>query len=525
MSAEARVCGIYRLEHVVESPADVWPRISIFSPLSHKWTYTGPEGEEHWHEYYPFCQGTFQSPIDLNSELFRYDPHLMPIEVQNYNLSSYEQLTLDNNGHSVQLSLPPRMQLSGLPQRYSAAQLHLHWGSPGMPAGSEHTVNSKQFTAELHVVHFNSDRYPNVSAAVDKSDGLAVLGVLIEVGDYNPSFGQFLKYLDGVKYKDQTIQVPAFDIRGLLPARMDEYYRYDGSLTTPPCYPSVLWTVFRNPITISEEQFLALATSVFSSSQQESSPVQLNGNYRKPQDSEDRIILVSFREGRGLHGTLTVTPAFLRRQVVQHLLAGAPSDPDDDPPSQLSAKPGRGPRANRKWADHKSRRSLSLAPVQRKGQQSVKPVGGASFGPNHWKNSRPSGHARKRSLFKDGLCYSSMEKQVHRRLKGSHTEPQLVGALRDALFPELNVRSYLACRSELALLTVRFLLQGQPMDKAAEQDLYAALSSYGSQKSSVMHPQHQTHAKQKGQHQAMAQKNAQNQAHLSPMFLGWEWED
>ncbi|XP_064170015.1 carbonic anhydrase 12 isoform X4 [Anguilla rostrata] len=299
----------------------VWTFMTVSISLGHKWTYTGPDGEEHWHEHYPFCHGTFQSPIDLNSELLRYDPTLVPIEVWNYNLSSYEQLTLGNNGHSVQLSLPRRMHLSGLPHRYSAAQLHLHWGSPTMPAGSEHTVNGKQFTAELHVVHFNSDRYPNVSVAADKSDGLAVLGILIEVGDYNPSFGQFLKYLDGVKYKDQRIQVPAFDIRGLLPARMDEYYRYDGSLTTPPCYPSVLWTVFRNPITISEEQFLALCTSVFSSSQQESAPVPLNGNYRKSQDSEDRIILVSFREGLFLGMSLGMLTSIVVASVMGLVLS------------------------------------------------------------------------------------------------------------------------------------------------------------------------------------------------------------
>lgn len=33
----------------------------------------------------------------------------------------------------------------------------------------------------MHIVHFNSDKYPNVSMAVDKHDGLAVLGVFIEV--------------------------------------------------------------------------------------------------------------------------------------------------------------------------------------------------------------------------------------------------------------------------------------------------------------------------------------------------------
>ena len=33
----------------------------------------------------------------------------------------------------------------------------------------------------MHMVLFNSDKYPNISVAADKSDGLAVLGVLIEV--------------------------------------------------------------------------------------------------------------------------------------------------------------------------------------------------------------------------------------------------------------------------------------------------------------------------------------------------------
>uniref|UniRef100_A0A4W5LGD0 Carbonic anhydrase XII n=1 Tax=Hucho hucho TaxID=62062 RepID=A0A4W5LGD0_9TELE len=83
----------------------------------------------------------------------------------------------------------------------------------------------------MHMVLFNSDKYPNISVAADKSDGLAVLGVLIEVS-----------------------RVPAFNIRSLLPTLLDEYYRYDGSLTTPPCYPSVLWTVFKNPVTISLKQ-------------------------------------------------------------------------------------------------------------------------------------------------------------------------------------------------------------------------------------------------------------------------------
>ncbi|XP_029910610.1 carbonic anhydrase 12 [Myripristis murdjan] len=261
-----------------------------------KWTYNGPEGQHHWPKHYPFCGGAFQSPIDIRSELLRFDPTLQAIEVRNYNLSATEQLTLGNNGHSLQISLPSKMHISNLPHRYTAAQLHFHWGSSNRPAGSEHMVNSRQFAAEMHVVHFNSDKYPNISMAVDKSDGLAVLGVLIEVGEFNPAFEHFLRFINGIKYRDQRVQVPGFNIRALLPARLDEYYRYDGSLTTPPCYPSVLWTLFRNPVTISRKQFMTLATAIYSSHAQESVPVPMNGNYRKPQLPDSRLVLVSFKE-------------------------------------------------------------------------------------------------------------------------------------------------------------------------------------------------------------------------------------
>ncbi|KTG28369.1 hypothetical protein cypCar_00044080, partial [Cyprinus carpio] len=109
---------------------------------------TGPDGEHNWSSNYPFCGGAFQSPIDFQTHLLRYDSNLPPIQVQNYNLSTNEQLTLSNNGHSVQLSLPSHMYISSLPYKYSAAQLHFHWGSSNQLTGSEHTVNGKQFAGE-----------------------------------------------------------------------------------------------------------------------------------------------------------------------------------------------------------------------------------------------------------------------------------------------------------------------------------------------------------------------------------------
>lgn len=57
---------------------------------------------------------------------------------------------------------------------------------------------------------------------------------------------------------DTSTQIPAFSLRSLLPSNTDEFYRYTGSLTTPPCFESVIWTVFRQPINISSSQVIKI---------------------------------------------------------------------------------------------------------------------------------------------------------------------------------------------------------------------------------------------------------------------------
>ena len=57
--------------------------------------------------------------------------------------------------------------------------MHLHWGT-AISGGSEHTVNKEQTFAEIHFVHFNT-KYGTLGNAVTKSDGLAVLGVMVQV--------------------------------------------------------------------------------------------------------------------------------------------------------------------------------------------------------------------------------------------------------------------------------------------------------------------------------------------------------
>uniref|UniRef100_A0A8C4S6H1 Carbonic anhydrase n=1 Tax=Erpetoichthys calabaricus TaxID=27687 RepID=A0A8C4S6H1_ERPCA len=195
---------------------------------------------------YPDCGRNAQSPINIETQSTKYDPSLQPIKPLGYDSKLGEYFNLSNNGHTVVMSLPNYMSLEGLPKKYSAVQLHLHWGSRGTEEGSEHQLNGKTYLAELHVVHFNSESYPNFTVAKEKADGLAVLGILIEVS--------IADELDQVKAGKQQ-KFTAGPIHCLLPKQMDKYFRYNGSLTTPPCSQTVLWTVFaQSPMNNSQWQ-------------------------------------------------------------------------------------------------------------------------------------------------------------------------------------------------------------------------------------------------------------------------------
>ncbi len=53
---------------------------------------------------------------------------------------------------------------------------------------------------------------------------------------------------------DETTLNNLVSLQDLLPAQTTSFYRYSGSLTTPKCNQIVTWTVFDNPLVISEQQ-------------------------------------------------------------------------------------------------------------------------------------------------------------------------------------------------------------------------------------------------------------------------------
>ena len=98
----------------------------------------------------------------------------------------------------------------------------------------------------------------------DDENVLAVIGVMFEIGDANPVIDRLLS--DSIMGAVETYENPVdeeegvlslyyteFNLADLLPESR-EYYGYEGSLTTPPCYETVRWHVMKNVMTISQEQ-------------------------------------------------------------------------------------------------------------------------------------------------------------------------------------------------------------------------------------------------------------------------------
>uniref|UniRef100_A0A8C3T5P6 Carbonic anhydrase n=1 Tax=Chelydra serpentina TaxID=8475 RepID=A0A8C3T5P6_CHESE len=289
-----RTAGVYNLLPLQTPPR---PLPKGLDPPLHS-LFSGPHGQAHWSDDYPDCGGQAQSPIDIQTKSVQHDPALPPIEPQGYRGPEDGAFTLLNNGHTVAMSLPPSMILRGLPQTYAAVQLHFHWGSRGQAGGSEHQVNGEAFPAELHIVHYNSESYANVSEAKQQTDGLAVLGILIEVGDVaNPAYDNILNRLKNIQYAGQKVSIPPFDVHELLPGQLGHYFRYNGSLTTPPCSQNVLWTVFRQRARISASQVLRLQGGLYATKAENSLPVPLVDNYRAPQLLNQRLVFSSFPVG------------------------------------------------------------------------------------------------------------------------------------------------------------------------------------------------------------------------------------
>lgn len=215
------------------------------------WSYEGKAGPEHWSELssdFHLChEGKSQSPINIKNPI---DGHLQALDL--IYPTSAEKLI--NNGHTIQVTVDEEDDFILDNEKFTLRQYHFH--TPG-----ENQINGHTFPLEVHFVH-------------SKEDGdLAVVAVMFEVGKANPALAPLIAAMPKKENQQVTINHPV-DLRALFPEDL-HYYRFSGSLTTPPCSEGIRWLVMKQPVTLSQAQLDAFKQALKSTNNR---PLQhLNG--------------------------------------------------------------------------------------------------------------------------------------------------------------------------------------------------------------------------------------------------------
>jgi carbonic anhydrase len=198
--------------------------------LGQEWSYEGTTGPENWGKLDPefaLCStGKNQSPVDLEGTIAA---QLKPLEFK-YSPGARE---IVNTGHTIQINYAPGSAFIFENQYFLLTQFHFH-------APSENRIGGKSYPLEAHLMH------------TDKSGNLAVLGIMFTGGAANPLLAKLWDKMPATKGGKAELP-PGINVMQMLPT-LKAYYRFNGSLTTPPCSEGVRWLLMKSAVTASREQ-------------------------------------------------------------------------------------------------------------------------------------------------------------------------------------------------------------------------------------------------------------------------------
>lgn len=233
------------------------------APKSQHWSYEGPAGPARWAELtsaYAACrEGHRQSPVDIaTGTAVRLTGEEKRRALRMYLTRPRGAASEVNTGHTIQVNHAggDTLEIGGTP--YALVQYHFH-------APSEHTVDGRQFPMEVHFVH-------------QAADGrLAVVGVLLVDGQDNPALEATWSHMPRQKGAEASLEQAQVAMEGLLPA-VRTAWRYEGSLTTPPCSEGVEWLVMNTPVEVGAGQIARFRAIV-------------HDNHRPTQPLNGRVVL------------------------------------------------------------------------------------------------------------------------------------------------------------------------------------------------------------------------------------------
>ncbi|XP_073425909.1 receptor-type tyrosine-protein phosphatase gamma isoform X2 [Dendrobates tinctorius] len=261
------------------------------------WSYSGVYGPENWVLTSVDCKGLHQSPIDIVDYTANIRDEFQELVLDGFENESSNKTWMKNTGKTVAILLKDDYYISGagLPGRFKAEKVEFHWGQSNASAGSEHSINGRRFPVEMQIYSYNPDDFDSFGAAIMDKRLIATMSVFFQATQKNnPALDPIIHGLKGVVHHEKETFLDPFILRDLLPGTLGSFYRYTGSLTTPPCSEIVEWVVFSRPVPISYQQLEAFY-SIFTTEQQDhvKSVDYLRNNFRPKQPLNDRVVYKS----------------------------------------------------------------------------------------------------------------------------------------------------------------------------------------------------------------------------------------
>lgn len=197
-----------------------------------EWGYTAKNGPPVWASLDPawaLCDdGKQQSPIDIEPRPGNASPIVFHYKAT--------PASIVDNGHALQVDFGDGSWIEVSDHTYQLTQIVLR-------TPSEHTIAGEHFPLEAQLIH------------KDSQGKLANIAVLFDAGQESRALGALLARAP--RKANAPAKVGAFDPAALLPDTRS-VFRYNGSLTTPPCTEGVIWNVMRRQLTDSRAHIDAL---------------------------------------------------------------------------------------------------------------------------------------------------------------------------------------------------------------------------------------------------------------------------
>lgn len=235
-----RILGLtmkYRM--IIPAVAVLFASTSIFA---NDWSYQGDTGPAKWGELSAensLCSsGKNQSPVNIETAA-AVNANLQAIK---FNYGMLMPREIKNTGNAIRVELGIGSNVLADDKEFELKFFDFH-------TPSQTTVNGKAFPMEALFHH-------------ETKDGeIAIVSMMFVPGEADHTINKLWEQLPMNAGESERLSAKA--LRPIeMTSKIDSYYRYNGSLTTPPCTEGVRWFVLKQPMKVSNAQLTKIKNAL-----------------------------------------------------------------------------------------------------------------------------------------------------------------------------------------------------------------------------------------------------------------------